>query len=321
MNFRIVGLLIALVVGIAAWALTCAAWRFDQVAAGVRPLEPRTFERLTLITLGTGGTHEDHNRRGPSTGVATADGVLLVDAGRSVAESLRAAAIPVSQPDTVLLTSLLPENTLGLDDLLVMAWIDGRREPLQLRGPVGTRALAERVEASARAGIEARARGFGIDPDPPRFEVEEIGDGWRARRGELEMRAGALPGGPTEALAYRFEWRGRSAAIGGAGWAPDAIAELARGVHVLVHEAVFVPSPELAQEMGIEEDPERLRREAALHTSIEDVGDVARRAGARTLVLVRLRPPPVFDLQITSVVDDRYDGRIVVASDGDEITP
>ena len=135
------------------------------------------------------------------------------------------------------------------------------------------------------------------------------------------MRAGALPGGPVEALAYRFEWRDRSAAVSGTGWAPDALAALARGVHVLVHEAAFVPTPELAQEMQIDEDPERLRREAALHTGIDAVGDLARRAGARTLVLVRLRPPPVFDLQITSQVDDRYDGRIVVASDGDELTP
>ena len=321
MNFRVMGLLVALAVGAVSWVLTCAAWRFDEVASGVRPLEPRSFEQLTLITLGTGGAHEDHNRRGPVTAVAVGERVLLVDAGRGVAESLRAAQIPVSQPDTVLLTNLLPENTLGLDDLLAMAWIDGRREPLELRGPAGTRALAAAVEAAVRPGIEARARGLGLEAEAPRFAVEEIGDAWRAELGELRVRAGGLPGGPIEALAYRFEWRDRSAAVAGTGWAPDALSILARGVHVLVHEAVFVPSPELAQEMQIDEDPERLRREAALHTGFDDVGDLARRAGARTLVLVRLRPPPVYDLQISSRVDDRYDGRIVVAADGDEIRP
>jgi len=321
MNFRVIGLLVALAVGVVSWALTCAAWRFDEVAAGVRPLEPRSFEQLTLITLGTGGAHEDHNRRGPVTAVAVGERVLLVDAGRGVAESLRAAQIPVSQPDTVLLTNLLPENTLGLDDLLAMAWIDGRREPLELRGPTGTRALAAAVEAAVRPGIEALARGLGLEAEAPRFAVEEIGDAWSAERGELRVRAGELPGGPVEALAYRFEWRDRSAAVSGTGWAPDALGTFARGVHVLVHEAVFVPSPELAQEMQIDEDPERLRREAALHTGLDDVGDLARRAGARTLVLVRLRPPPVYALQISSRVDDRYDGRIVVASDGDEIRP
>jgi hypothetical protein len=34
-----------------------------------------------------------------------------------------------------------------------------------------------------------------------------------------------------------------------------------------------------------------------------------------------MRPPPVYDLQITSVVDDTFDGRVVIAEDGDEITP
>ncbi|MDH5306520.1 MAG: hypothetical protein OEW02_05010 [Myxococcales bacterium] len=320
-NFRLIALLIALAVGIVSWALTCAAWRYDAVVAGVRPLEPRTFERLTLVTLGTGGVHEDHNRRGPATALALGARVLLVDAGRGVAESLRAAQIPVSQPDTVLLSSLLPENTLGLDDLLVMGWIAGRREPLALRGPVGTRALATAVEASTRAGVEARARGVGLDGPGPGFAVEEIAEGWQAELGALRVRAGALPGGPTAAFAYRFEWRERSAVVGGAGWAPDALIALARGVNVLVHEAVFVPTPELAEELGVETDPEMLRAEAALHTALADVGDLARRAGAGTLVLVRLRPPPVYDFQITSVVDDRYDGRILIASDGDEITP
>ena len=48
---------------------------------------------------------------------------------------------------------------------------------------------------------------------------------------------------------------------------------------------------------------------------------VAQRAGVRTLVLVRLRPPPVYDLQVTSVVGRRFDGRIVLPEDGDEIRP
>jgi ribonuclease BN (tRNA processing enzyme) len=51
------------------------------------------------------------------------------------------------------------------------------------------------------------------------------------------------------------------------------------------------------------------------------VGALAARAGVGTLVLVRLRPPPVYDLQITSLVDDSFDGRIEIPDDGDEITP
>jgi ribonuclease BN (tRNA processing enzyme) len=88
-----------------------------------------------------------------------------------------------------------------------------------------------------------------------------------------------------------------------------------------VREAAYVPEPEVAAEIGLDVDPERLRRERALHTSIEAVGELAQRAGVETLVLVRLRPPPVYAIQITSQVDDRFGGKILVADDGDTFTP
>jgi ribonuclease BN (tRNA processing enzyme) len=319
-RLRAIGLAIVLGVAALSWALTCSAWHYQKVVAGVAPLDARDFDRLTLITLGTGGAYENPDRLGPSTALGLGSRVVLVDTGRAVAEALRAAGVPVSQPDTVLLTGLLPENTVGLDDLLLGGWLDGRSRPLRLVGPPGTRELAEALAAGHRHGIAAGAA-LGLEAAGADFEVTEIGDGWSARLGDLRLRAAALPGGPVEALAYRFEWRDRSAVVGGPGWAPDAFLELARGAGLLVHEAVFVPTPELAAEIQLDVDPERLRREAALHTSIDQVGSLAQRAGAGTLVLVRLRPPPVYDFQITSIVNDSFAGRIAVAEDGDEFTP
>ena len=51
------------------------------------------------------------------------------------------------------------------------------------------------------------------------------------------------------------------------------------------------------------------------------VGGLAARAGVDQLVLVRLRPPPVYDLQVTQIVGEDYEGKIVIPEDGDEITP
>jgi ribonuclease BN (tRNA processing enzyme) len=124
-----------------------------------------------------------------------------------------------------------------------------------------------------------------------------------------------------DAFAYRFEAGGRSAVVGGTGWAPDALVDLARDANLLVHEAIFVPTPEIAEELGYEVDDEQLAREAAEHTTLQDVGALAQKAGVKTLVLVRLRPPPLYDIQITSVVDDDFEGRIVIAADGDEVIP
>jgi ribonuclease BN (tRNA processing enzyme) len=162
---------------------------------------------------------------------------------------------------------------------------------------------------------------LGLPPEGADFAPEEIDDGWSHERDGLRVRAGALPGGPLEAFAYRFETDGRSVVVAGTGWAPAALVAFAAGAHVLVHEAAFIPDPETAAEIGVDEDPDRLRREIALHTRIEEVGGLAQRAGVKTLVLVRLRPPPVYDIQITSDVNDVFGGAIVIPDDGDEITP
>lgn len=321
MNLRIVGLALALAVGVASWVLTCAAWRFDRAMAAFLPLEPRSFEHFTVVVLGTAAAGEDPDRRGTSIAVGAGETVVLVDAGRGVAEALRAAKIPPSQPSVVLLTSLLPENTVGLDDLLAAAWLAGRRVPLRVLGPPGTEALAHHVVGQIQSGAVARARALGDDPAPPTlqaFDVQSwLSEGYRG----LTLRGRELAGGPLPALAWRIEAEGYSAVVGGTGWDGAALEALARGANLLLHDANHVPTPEEAQAASLAVDPERLRREAAIYTDFAQVGSIARRAGVGALVLIRMRQPAVLDLQITSRVDDAFDGPIAVAHDGDEFTP
>jgi ribonuclease BN (tRNA processing enzyme) len=320
-NVRVVGLAIAFVVVVASWGLTCAAWRFDRVTAGFLPLAPREFKALTVIVLGTAGAVEDHNRRGTSIAAGSGAQVVLVDAGRGVAEALRAAKIPASQPDVVLLTSLLPENLVGLDDLLASAWLAGRRTPLRVIGPAGTAAAVGAIAAEIAPGAVARANALGDDPAPPALDARDVDGGWQESLGAVSLRAGALAGGPLPALAWRIEAGGRSAVVGGTGWDGAALEELARGANLLLHDGTHVPTPEEAQDATLEVDAQRLAREAAFFTSFEEAGAIARRAGVGQLVLIRMRQPAVFDLQVTSRVDDAFDGKIAVAHDGDEFTP
>ena len=320
-QLRIATLFVAAAVAAMAWVLTCGAWKLEEQVDRVAPIDVRNFARLTVITVGTGDRHENPARRGPVTAIGLGERIVLVDAGRALAGALRLSRIPARQPDTVYLTSLLPENVVGLDDFLLLSWINGREAPLRIVGPVGTRALAESLLAAHRLGIEARAGGMGIHSSAPHFEVVEISDGWLEQSGELEVRAGALPGGPAEAFAYRFEARERSAVIAGTGWAEPALIDFAHGANLLVHEAVYIPTPEVAAKLEFDEDPELLLRASREHTAIDAVGALAQKACVGTLVLVRMRPPPVYALQITSVVDDDFDGRVVIAEDGDEITP
>jgi ribonuclease BN (tRNA processing enzyme) len=308
-------LLVALIGG----ATLCARHTVRGAVAAVAALDPRSFPALSLVVVGSGGAHENPERRGPCIALGFGSRIVLVDAGRGAAEGLRAAGIPVDQPDTIYLTSLLPENALGVDDLLLTGWLAPRKKPLRLVGPAGTQEFAASLERAYASGARAVSESLALPPEGARLEALEIGDGFSEERGGITFRAAALPGGPLPALAYRAEAGGHAVVISGTGFGDEAVIALARGASVLVHEALHRPSLDAAIEAG-GEDGDRLRREGKLHTPLENAGALASRAGVRTLVLVRLRPPPLFAWQFERAAGRDFTGEVIVASDGEEVT-
>lgn len=322
MDGKLIFLAVCIGILVLAWAGAGVLWRAAEVSEIVAPIEPRSWDTLTVITVGTGNEYENPERHGPSTAVALGDTVVLVDAGRGVAEGLRSARIPLDQPAAIVLTNLLPLNTMGLDDLLFTGWLSPREEPLRVLGPAGTRAFVAALEQAYAGGRDALGEGLGLSPSGGRIEVEEIDDGKRLEIGGLVLEARSLPGGPLPTLAWRFSDGSRRIVVSGSGWGAETLERFAAGADVLVHEAAYLPTVAELEGTGAEvPHPERIEREARFHTSILDVGDIARDAQVGRLVLVRLRPPPFFDLQVRSLVANDFSGTIVVPQDADVVFP
>lgn len=317
-------LFLGLIIGILilAWVGAGVLWRAAEMAEIVAPLDRRTAAEIEVVALGTGNEYENPERLGPSTAIVHGDAVVLVDAGRGLAEALRSAKIPVDQPAIVLLTNLLPQNTMGLDDLVHTGWLSGRAAPLRIVGPVGTRALVEGLEAAHAAGRVALGAALELPAEGGRFTAVEVGDGHAEDVVGLRLEARVLEGGPLPTLAWRFTTGEHRVVVSGSGWGRDTLASFAANADVLVHEAAYLPTPEELAGTGAEvPNPERLALEAKIHTSILDVGKLAREAQAERLVLVRLRPPPFFELQVRSLVANDYEGEIVVPKDGEVVYP
>lgn len=311
-------LLLGLVAAFAAlsWVFSFEADRLQNLTERVGVLEPRHFEQLTLLTAGTGAAQEDPERLGPAIVIGAGDRVVLVDAGRATPEALRRVKIPLAQVDTVVLTSLLPENVAGLAALVATGAEAGRTRPLRVIGPPGTKALAEGL-ASVLAPSLALATT--PSPDSGRIEGVDVTGEFAEELDSLGLRAEALPGGRFPALAWRFEERGRSAVVTGVGFGAEALVSFAKGADLLVHEAMHTPTIEGAIAAG-GEDGARVAREAEIHARAEQAGEVAARAGVGKLVLVRLRPPPLHDRQYESLVRERFEGHLTIAEEGEELT-
>ena len=67
-------------------------------------------------------------------------------------------------------------------------------------------------------------------------------------------------------------------------------------------------------------DAQKAAGDAAVEL-IEAAGQLATDAQVDRLVLVRLRPPPFFEIQMTSLVGNAFKGEVVIASDGDLVFP
>ena len=317
-------LFLGMLVGILllAWLGAGVLWRAAEMAEIVAPIDRQVYEELSVITVGTGNEYENPERRGPSTAIGLGHTVVLVDAGRGIAEGLRGAQIPLDQPGVVFLTNLLPLNTLGLDDLLFTGWLTPRTHSLRVVGPIGTRAMITGLETAHAAGRDALALGLALPSEGGRIVVTEVDDGYHEEIEGLGIEARALPGGPLPTLAWRFSDGSQRVVVSGSGWGHDVLASFAGGADALVHEAAYLPTLAELEGTGAEvPNPERLELEAKLHTSIEVVGEIATQAQVDRLILVRLRPPPFFNLQVERIVASDFPGSVIVPDDGDLVFP
>lgn len=324
MDGRLLFLAMVFAILILAWVGAGVLWRAAEMAELVAPLEDAVYDELSVVAVGTGSLFENPERGGPATAIALGPNVALVDAGRGVAEGLRLSKIPVDQPAVVFLTNLLPYNTMGLDDLIHTGWLSGREAPLRVVGPTGTRALVEGLTAAHAHGRDALVDALDLPKAGAGVQVQEVADGHAEDLGELRVEARAIPGGPIESLAWRFTDGVSRVVVSGSGWGHDALVGFATGADVLIHEAAYLPTIAELEGTGAEigpEDAALIELERKHHTSILEIGRLASEAGIPRLVLVRLRPPPFFDLQPRSMVANDFDGEIVIPEDGETVFP
>jgi ribonuclease Z len=318
-RFVLFGVMLAVVT--AMWGFAFLSKHFEKVAAGVAALPPAEFERFTLVTLGSGGTFENHWRRGPAVAIGDAEHLMLIDAGRGVTESLRAAAIPPRQVRRLLLTSLAAENLLGLDELWLTGWLRGRDEPLVVYGPAGSRAVVEGLTRAFARQADQQAAAWSLAPEGRAIEVHEVTEATTLRWGSFTAHGTPLAGGPTPTLAWRVSTDSFSAVVALGSADGDALVEAAQGADFWVTEAVYGASLDRASEAG-SEGLEALLREAEGHPRLEALGGLAQRAGVRSLVLTRLRPPPPFAFQYEDVIEEGgFRGPVYVPDDGERLEP
>jgi ribonuclease Z len=300
--------------------LALAAFAAPDLAQAQAPPAARALpETTTVILLGTGMPAPDHLAQGPATAVVAGGRLFVFDAGPGVMRQIEAAGLPYRRgPITALfLTHLHSDHTLGLPDVVFTSWVMGRRAPLRVVGPPGTRRMTDHLVEAWREDIDVRTNGLerGV-PDGWRVDVRETTGGVVYDSAGVVIRAIPVTHGNWKhAFAYRIDAPGKSIVISGDTSPCAALEQAAHGVDVLVHEVY--PEVRLKPEdrPGGDDWPRYMR---SFHTSDRELGALAARAGPRTLVLYHIVRMGGTDAELLAGVrSGGYGGAVVIGRDLD----
>ncbi|GCE43813.1 hypothetical protein Rhow_008111 [Rhodococcus wratislaviensis] len=271
-----------------------------------------------LTLLGTAGGPAPKRTRSAPAQVITVNGdSYVVDCGNGVARQMVLAGHDLASLRAIMLTHHHSDHNADYGNLLLLAWASNLERTVHAYGPPPILDMTRHFFDLNKFDIDTRTDDEGLRPPQHLIAPHEVTtDGVIYEDDNVRVTAALVNHPPiTTALAYRFDTADRSIVISGDTAPCENLVDLAQGADVLVHEVMYMPAVDT---MVAHYNGTRLRDHlVASHTDVDDVGDIAQRAGVKTLVLSHFVPTDV------DIPDDvwakhaaqGFDGNVVVGHD------
>lgn len=269
-----------------------------------------------VVVLGTGNPSADPERWGPAVAIVVNGRAYLVDCGPGIVRRAAAAekngfvALRAKELKMVFITHLHSDHTLGYPDLIFSPWVLGRKDPLEAYGPRGLKRMTEHIERAWAEDVRVRREGLEeANASGYKVNVHEIGPGVVYRDENVTVTAFRVKHGTwKEAYGYKFETKDRRIVISGDTAPTDEVVRACDGCDVLLHE-VYNPH-------GDELNDEHWKKYfATFHTSPAELGEIARRARPKLLVLYHQVLEKMPEAELVEQVKRAYAGNFVSAKD------
>ena len=277
-------------------------------------LMPRTgFAQTIKVTLlGTGNPRPVMNRFGPSILVEAGAEKLLFDCGRGSTQRLYQLKVELSDVTALFLTHLHSDHVVGITDFWLTGWVMGRKSPLRVWGPAGTKEMtAHLAEAFAfdirtRRDLDEQLPGNGVV-----MVAKDVDEGVVYESNGVKVTAFAVDHGAVKpALGYRVDFGGHSVVLSGDTRYSENLIRFAQGTDVLIHEVIDV---EAYQKSGTHFTPEQREKVISHHTTPEQAGTVFSKVKPKLAVYSHIVPPEVPTL--VEQTRKTYSGPLEVGAD------
>jgi ribonuclease BN (tRNA processing enzyme) len=287
-----------------------------------------------LITLGTVAGPPPRPHRAQSSNLLIVNGTLyVIDAGDGATRRIAKAGFNVRDVGTIFITHHHDDHTAGLGTLMSVAWDSQRTTPINVYGPPRTEDLVKAAVQYFTISAETRiADGGRTIPIERLFFGHDVGPGIVYQDTNIKVTAienthFAFHQGAAvsrhKSYSYRFETPDRVIVFTGDTGPNQELTEFARGADVLVSEANSIEERmrDLLRsgqwQIMTADEQERIRQQMTQgHLSTADVGEMATRAGVKTVTLTHLTFKA--DDDYTAWVADvkkHFSGEVLVAKD------
>jgi len=253
-------------------------------AAAAHQDPPRQPTRTQVVLLGTGTPRPEPDRSGPATAIVVNDTAYLVDAGPGIVRRAAAAAangiaaLSMAKLDTLFITHLHSDHTVGLPDLVFTPWVQERRAPLRVFGPEGTHEMTRHILLAWQADVDIRTKGL---ERRGRLDVQahDVAPGVVYKDANVTVSAFANRHGEwPHSFGYRFTTADRTVVISGDTSPSPEVVAACQKCDVLIHE-VFSEKYQPA------DMPNWVEYRSKYHTTTSQLAEIANKAQPALLIL------------------------------------
>ena len=231
--------------------------------------------------------------------VEAGDDIYIFDLGNGSVNNLTQYQLQWPNVKAVLITHMHSDHMAELPDAHLQSWIQGRTSPLKVYGPEGINLVTKGFELAYSADYQYRNEHHGDDMLPMSiagFNTIQIIDNQLIPNDTpgLEILPFVVDHYPVNsAFGFKISYKGRTVVISGDTIHDGSVQKYSKDVDLLVHSAISIdivermrgvaPIPQLDKILFDIQD---------YHTTIEEVGEIARDANVKHLLIYHSIPTP-----------------------------
>jgi hypothetical protein len=197
-----------------------------------------------LVLLGTAAGPVPGRSRQMTSHVMLINGVAYVlDCGMGVTNQYARTGIPFHALKSIFVTHHHADHNIEYGPLLIVGWIQGLPLDVRAFGPPPLKQMTDDFMRAYKRTVDFWAEDFHMKPLTS-VNVQEISAaGLVTQDDNVKVSAILVEHPPVKpALGYRFDFKDRSIAFSGDTAPLEAVAKMAEGADVLVHETMYVPA-------------------------------------------------------------------------------